>query len=185
MKRLIAVVGMSGSGKSIATDYLEKEGFKKIYFGGVVLEKVKEAGLEITPDNEKMIREKLRNEYGMAAMATILLPRIEDSYKNFDTVLDGLYSWDEYIVLKEKFKDDLKMICVVTDKQKRYERVGVREIRPLNREEIEKRDIAEIENLAKGGPIAYADYFILNNGNLEDYYKRLDEILEDINRRMK
>ena len=37
-----------------------------------------------------------------------------------------------------------------------------------------------IENLAKGGPIAYADYYLFNNGSLEDYENRLLEILEDI-----
>ena len=31
MRRLIAVVGMSGSGKSIATDYLENEGWTKFW----------------------------------------------------------------------------------------------------------------------------------------------------------
>ena len=35
MNKLIAIVGMSGSGKSIATDYLEKNNWKKIYFGGI------------------------------------------------------------------------------------------------------------------------------------------------------
>ena len=34
MNKLIAVVGMTGSGKSVITDYLEKNGFKKVYFGG-------------------------------------------------------------------------------------------------------------------------------------------------------
>ena len=53
MKKLIAIVGMSGSGKSVASDYLEKEGFNKIYFGGVVLDTLKSEGLEINPDNEK------------------------------------------------------------------------------------------------------------------------------------
>ena len=43
-----------------------------------------------------------------------------------------------------------------------------------------KRDIAEIENLAKGGPISFADYFISNNGTLKDYEIRLKEILNDI-----
>ena len=38
----------------------------------------------------------------------------------------------------------------------------------------------EIENLYKGGPIAYADYYIFNNGTLEEYEKRLDEILKQI-----
>ena len=49
-----------------------------------------------------------------------------------------------------------------------------------NREEIIIRDTSEIENLAKGGPIAYADYYIFNNGSLKDYETRLLEILEQI-----
>lgn len=180
MNKLVAIVGMSGSGKSIASDYLESVGWNKIYFGGVVLEQVKERGLEITPENEKKVREDLRKTYGMSAMATILLPRIKESIEKQDTVLDGLYSWDEYKVLKEEFSDRLKLICVVTDKALRYQRVGMREVRPFNREEIERRDISEIENLAKGGPVAIADYFIFNNGTKEDYHKRLIEIIETI-----
>ena len=50
----------------------------------------------------------------------------------------------------------------------------------LTGEEIIIRDTSEIENLAKGGPIAYADYYIFNNGNLKDYEERLLEILEQI-----
>ena len=180
MKKLVAIVGMSGSGKSVASDYLENLGFKKIYFGGVVLKEVKKRGLEITPENEKIVREDLRKEYGMAAMAKLLLEEIEESIKEYDTVLDGLYSWDEYVVLKEKFKEKLKLIAVIVDKDIRYKRVESRKVRPLNREEIEKRDIAEIENLAKGGPIVIADYYLFNNGNLEDYINRLNEILEKI-----
>ena len=54
MKKLIAIVGMSGSGKSVASDYLEEKGFEKIYFGGVVLEEIKKRGLEVNPENEKL-----------------------------------------------------------------------------------------------------------------------------------
>ncbi len=180
MKKLIAVVGMSGSGKSIATDYLEKKGFNKIYFGGVVLDELKKAGIEDSPDNEKYMREKLRKDYGMAAMAIVLLPKIKDSFLENDTVLDGLYSWDEYLVLKKEFGDYLKMVGVVNDKKIRYERVSKRKVRPFNKEDIVKRDVSEIENLAKGGPISYADYYILNNGSIDDYVARLEEILKDM-----
>ena len=94
MKKLIAIVGMSGSGKSVASDYLEEKGFEKIYFGGVVLEEIKKRGLEVNPENEKLVRESLREEYGMSAMAKILLPKIEEVSSKKNTVLDGLYSWD-------------------------------------------------------------------------------------------
>ena len=62
MNKIIAIVGMCGSGKSVACDLLEKRGYKKVYFGGVTLAKLKEANLEDTPENEKYMREKLRSE---------------------------------------------------------------------------------------------------------------------------
>ena len=179
MKKLIAVVGMSGSGKSVLTSYLEDKGYKKIYFGGVIYDKMKEEGIEITPDSQKEFRENLRKEHGMGVVAKLLLPKIEEAYSKGNTVLDGLYSWDEYLILKEKFID-LKLVCVCTDKKIRYNRVESRADRPFNHEDIIKRDIAEIENSLKGGPIAFADYYILNNGDLNSFYKRLEEILDDI-----
>lgn len=179
MKKLIAVVGMSGTGKSVATTYLEDQGYKKIYFGGVIYDKMKEEGIEITPDSQKEFRENLRKDHGMGVVAKILLPKIEEAYSKGNTVLDGLYSWDEYLILKDKFKD-LKLVGVCTDKKIRYNRVESRPDRPFTREDIIKRDISEIENSAKGGPIAFADYYILNNGDLNSFYKRLEEILDDI-----
>ncbi len=181
MGKIIAIVGMCGSGKSVASDYLESMGYKKVYFGGVTMEKLKENNMEITPENEKYMREKLRNELGMAAYARILLPRIEEYSKDFDVVLDGLYSWDEYVVLKEKLGNKLTMIAIVADKYLRYERLSVREVRPLTNIEAENRDIAEIENLAKGGPISIADFYILNNFDKETYISNLKNILAKIN----
>lgn len=179
MNKLLAIVGMSGSGKSVASDYLEKIGYKKVYFGAVTLDELKKANLEITPENEKMMRESLRKDFGMGAYAIKLLPIIENLYDKYDVVLDGLYSWDEYLILKERFSD-LKLIAIIADKDIRYDRISKRKIRPLTKEEVERRDIAEIENLKKGGPIVFADYYLYNNGDLEDYKKNLEKILRRI-----
>ena len=179
MNKLIAVVGMAGSGKSIATDYLQNNGWTKIYFGGAVYDRMRKEGIEITPESQKEYRENIRKQYGMGAVAEILKFDIENAYKENNTVLDGLYSWDEYLILKEKFPS-LKLICIVCDKAIRYERIGKRQDRPFNHDEIIIRDVSEIENLAKGGPIGYADYYVFNNGNLEEYEKRLIEILNTI-----
>ena len=179
MNKLIAVVGMAGSGKSIATDYLEKNGWTKIYFGGAIYDRMRKEGIEITPESQKEYREKIRNQFGMGAVAEILKFDIENAHKKNNTVLDGLYSWDEYLILKGKFPE-LKLICIVCDKAIRYERIAKRIDRPFNHDEILIRDVSEIENLSKGGPIGYADYFIFNNGNLEEYEIRLKEILNTI-----
>ena len=180
MKKLVAIVGMCGSGKSVASDILESLNFKKVYFGGVTMEKLKELNMEVNPQNEKLIRENLRKELGMGAFAKILLPRIKEYSKEYDTVLDGLYSWDELKILKDEFGDNLKVIAVIADKNIRYERLLNREIRPLTNDEAKSRDIAEIENLAKGGPIAFADYYIDNNYDIETYKKRLLAIIDEI-----
>ena len=177
MNKLYAIVGMCGSGKSIASDYLVSKGFNKVYFGGVTIDKLKEANLEVNPENEKMMREKLRSELGMGAFAIVLLPKIKECINNGNTVLDGVYSYDEVKILKENFSE-LKIIAIVCDKDIRYNRLSIRDVRPLTNEEASARDVAEVENIAKATPIAMADYYILNNGNIEEYKTRLEEILE-------
>lgn len=180
MNKIIAIVGMCGSGKSIATEYYEKLGFKKVYFGGVTMEKLKEANLEINETNERYMRELLRKEYGMGAYAVISLPKIKEYIKESNVIIDGLYSWDELKILKSEFNDNLYVLGIVVNKKHRYDRINKRDVRALTKDEAIGRDITEIENLSKGGPIAFSDYYILNNGDMEEYYKDLEEVTKEI-----
>lgn len=182
MNKIIAIVGMCGSGKSVACNLLEEKGFKKVYFGGVVYEKMREANIDITPESQKIFRENLRKEHGMGVVAKILLPKIKELSASYDVVLDGLYSWDELKILKDEFGDELTTIAIIVDKKIRYARLSVRPDRPFNKEEAQDRDISEIENIAKAGPIAYADYYIDNNKTTANFKTRLEEILKEIER---
>lgn len=179
MNKLIAVVGMTGSGKSVITDYLENNGFKKVYFGGLTYEKMKEEGIPYTPEADKMMRTRMREEYGMAAYAILSLPKIKEYIKDSDVVIDGLYSWDEYLVLKNEFPNII-LLSVVVDKNIRYDRLKIRPNRNYTYEEAMDRDLNEIEKLSKGGPICYADYYILNNTTIEDEINSLKNILNKI-----
>ena len=160
---VVAVVGMCGSGKSVATEVFTAAGWPKVYFGGITMEELERRGLPKNEKNEKAVREELRAEYGLAAYAVKLLPRIEALAEEGNVVLDGLYSWSEYTYLKERLGDRLHVLAIVTDRKRRYDRLTGREIRPLTEEEAASRDYAEIENLEKGGPIAIADTFMTNN----------------------
>lgn len=179
MNKIIALVGMCGSGKSVACDYFVNNGYKRIYFGQVTMDILKEKNLEVNAENEKVIRENLRKEYGMGAFATLLLPKIKEYAENYDVILDGLYSWEELKILQKEF-ENIKVIAIIADKKIRYERLVNRDVRPLTIEEAKKRDISEIENLEKGGPIAYADYFALNNNGLDEFYQNIDSVIERI-----
>ena len=54
--KILAFVGLAGSGKSTASKHLASRGYPHVYFGGVVIRAVEEAGLELTAANEKMMR---------------------------------------------------------------------------------------------------------------------------------
>ena len=90
MHKIIAFVGMTGSGKSTAAEGLIERGWTFIRFGQATIDKLKEAGQEINPENEKTMREGLRQEYGMGAFAVLSLPAIEDGIETGPVVIDGL-----------------------------------------------------------------------------------------------
>src|SRR5690606_31356223 len=95
-------------------------------------------------------------------------------------VADGLYSWTEYKAMKHEFPGELTVVAIVTDRNLRYERMAHRPIRPLTQQGVDERDWAEIEGIEKGGPIAIADYFVHNDGTVEQLQKRLANITDTI-----
>jgi len=176
LNKIIAVIGMCGSGKSEAVKFFTEKGYRKVYFGEVVINELKERNLEINEKNERLVREDLRNRYGMAAMAVKSLEKIREYFNNGNVVIESLYSWSEYKTVHNEFGGNFKLLAVHTEKKLRYERLMKREIRPLSEDEAVSRDISEIENIEKGGPIAFADYMILNNGSLEELKSKLEEL---------
>jgi len=177
MNKIIAVIGMCGSGKSEAVKFFEQHGYKKVYFGSVVMDEMKRLGLEVNEANERKTRENLRKEFGMGAMAVKSLPKIEEFYKTGNVVIESLYSWDEFKIVKEKFGDRFKLLTIYTSKEIRYERLAKRPFRPLTEEEARSRDYSEIEKLDKGGPIAFADYLVINEGTLDELNRKLFKYL--------
>lgn len=177
MNKIIAVVGMCGSGKSEAVKFFVENGYKRVYFGEVVMNEMKRLGLEVNEANERATRENLRKEFGMGAMAVKSLPVIEEFMKHSNVVIESLYSWEEFKILKDKFGDAFKLITIYTTKELRYERLLKRPFRPLTNEESKSRDISEIEKLDKGGPIAYTDYLIMNDGTLDEMNAELKKYI--------
>lgn len=175
--KIIAIVGMPGSGKSVAADFFRSKNIPILRFGDQTDIGLKELGLQRNEKNERQYREELRRELGMAAMAIKIEPRIEAIVpKNSIVVLDGLYSWEEYLYLSKKFSH-ITLLCIYTPPLIRYERLKHRPIRPLTVDEAKSRDYSEIENLQKGGPIAIADYLVKNETTQDDFHQELETFL--------
>jgi len=181
-KIITALVGLCGTGKSVAAAYIEKHhSFRTVYFGGFVLEEVKNRGLEINSQNERNVREDLRARHGIDVMAKLAEPRINAILEKDENVnCDGLYSFSEYLYLKEKYGNQLIMIAVHAEKALRCQRLGIRTIRPLTPAQVDERDYSEIKNIEKAGPIAIADYHTLNNGTIPQLEEQLEIIFKKI-----
>ena len=180
--KIIAFVGLTGSGKSEAVSYVTALGHPRIYGGGLIVEGVKKRGLDVTPENEKMYREEMRREYGNDYFIKKVIDQmhhlIDAGQRRL--VFDGLYAWTEYKALKHEFPGELTVVAVVAPKHIRHHRLTQRPIRPLTIEEANHRDWAEIENIEKGGPIAIADYYIDNSGDRDTFHREIDDILKRV-----
>lgn len=180
--KVVAIVGMAGAGKSEVARVFAENGFGVVRFGDVTDEMVKAKGLPLTEENERAAREQLRREHGMAAYAKLSLSRIDEALGKIGrVVVDGLYSWEEYLYLQERYADSFVVVAVWAPPRLRYERLGSRKVRALTVAEAVNRDRAEIENLNKGGPIAMADFIIQNDGSLTGLRRQVARVMRSLN----
>ena len=180
--KILVFVGMSGSGKTTAIDYLTEKGIPKIYFGGIIYQAMREAGIEITPESQQRFREEIRQKEGKDFVIKRVLKEIQDLINAGQKriVLDGLYSWTDYKILKKAYPTETTVIAIILPRALRHHRVSERPDRPFNAQEINERDWSELENLEKGAPIAIADYYLENSGSISDLHKQLEQLLKDI-----
>lgn len=180
-KSIIALVGMSGSGKTIVAEHFKKIGLPVVSFSNVINQYIDKRNLKHTEQVHHKLRVDFRKKYGMEAMAVLNKETIENALKkNFIVVIEGLYSWEEYVYLKKHFPEaKIYLVALFTNKFLRYKRVSKRKYRS----ELavgEKRDIHELVELNKGPTIAFADVIIINNSSKEDLYNKIDEVYREI-----
>jgi len=175
--KVVSVVGMAGAGKSEVASVFEANGFIRIRFGDITDAEIRRCGLMLNEENERYTRERLRQQHGMAAYAKLNRPRIDAALKSSDVVLDGLYSWEEYLFFRDCYGDNFYTVAVWASPKTRYERLLTRDQRGLTAATAVSRDRAEIENLNKGGPIAMADFTIINESTLADLRKEVERII--------
>jgi dCMP deaminase len=188
MNKFVAIVGMCGAGKSVVADEFVNKGFHFFRFGQITLDIIKDRGLEPNEETQKKVREAIREKYGMGGFATLNLPKIEELLQKGNVIGDGLYSWEEYKILKEKFPNMI-ILGIHAPPELRYERLSQRQPdendtnlrnHHFTKEEAKSRDISEIEKCDKGGPIAMADIILNNTSTIEDIKNTTNQIIDKI-----
>ncbi len=180
MNKLVCIAGLCGAGKSIVSQYFIEAGFSYLHIGEITMDILKERKLAINESNEKLIRESLRKEYGMAAYAELNIEKMKKLLQFSHVVADGLYSFSEYQVLKNIFGTSCIVVAVYAPPQTRYERLNIRPVRPLTPKEASERDISELSKLEKGGPIAMADITLTNISSLQAIKEKTEEVIHAI-----
>ena len=189
MSKLVCIVGMTGAGKSVIADFLFKRGYGFVRFGQITLDLVKTRGLAPTEENERPIREAIRAEHGPGAYATLNIPKFDALLEKGNVVGDGMYSWSEYKILKERYGSRFCVVAVYAPPELRYARLVARTLsasdtnlrhRPATPESAKARDYAEIEKIEKGGPIAMADFTFINTTSIDALLSAVTKTLPKI-----
>ena len=102
--KILAIVGMPGSGKSEAADHFRKLGLPVISFSEIVKKTIESKKLPDTLEVHHNARQELRDKYGYEAMALLSHKKITEALKKHKLiVLEGMRSWEEYEYIKKNF----------------------------------------------------------------------------------
>ncbi len=170
-KQVIIVAGYARSGKDTVADYLvEKHGFRKIVFSFFVGEELKKRGIMPTKENKSIYAQTLFKELGQDYLIKRVLGEAE---KHSKVVISGLKPIWEYDGIKKNYPQ-AKMIVVDAPKKMRFAR------RPSDTPNDYKifieRDKRDVKQFKMNEVFKKRDYFIKNDGTLEDLYKKVEVI---------
>ena len=174
---LIGFTGLSGAGKSTAIEHLAAMGFGCSYYAGAVLrEEIARRGLELTPDNERRIREELREARGMTVFAEMALPRLRAASCVRNLLLDAVYGKEELDFYHAHFSGKWKLIAIKASFSTRSARLQVRAERPMNPADLRRRDQLELTKLRLGEVVSAADHQLDNETSLYEFKQALNSL---------
>ena len=178
--KVVAIVGMPGSGKSEALKAIEKSGVPVFNMGDVVtrIEPEKRGIKQIDEYKENEIRRDIRKKFGPAAIAVVIAEEIEKMDTDI-VAIGGLHSFPELEYFRKKF-NDFHIISIEASKETRFKRLLKREYRALDKEAFEHREKKYSEDFDIAEIMEKAEYKIDNERSLEELQKQIDEILNKI-----
>lgn len=150
MAQIWGFAGYSGSGKTTAIECLENVyRCRRIYLGDYVLREVERQGLSQTPENERLVRQKVRETEGIDAFihraSATILRTIDDGC---DALIDAIYAEAEWIaVLQIADAVPANLVFIECQFETRAERLTLRENRSSSKQDLRNRDDLEREKL--------------------------------------
>lgn len=175
-RRLIGLTGTNGSGKGEAAAFFQKKGYAYSSLSDLIRMELKKEGLTPTRDNLIKKGNALRAEGGAGILAKMVLDKVKGK-----TVIDSIRNPEEIRYLKRK--KDFFLLAIDAPAAIRFERVRKRgrdESAASLQEFIEKEAEEKTKNEKAQqlqACMEMADFTVINDGSLEDFYKKLEKFL--------
>ena len=177
--RVVAVVGLPGSGKSEAAAVARQLDIPVVTMGDVIRQECRDRGLD-PATHHGSVAKALREENGVGAVAERTIPVVENELTDNDIVLiDGVRSDAELDRFRETFGEDMELIRIDAPDAARAERL---ELRGRDADEtdggeaLEERDRRELA-FGMDAAMEQADTVIDNDNSLETFRSRVREYL--------
>jgi dephospho-CoA kinase len=179
--KIIAFTGMPASGKSEAVQLAKDKGMLVIRMGDLVWEETRRQGKPLDDKNVGDVASSMRKKYGMDIWAKRAVEKIQSLKKTSHLIIDGIRNMEEIDYFKKKLNQDFFVVAIDASNDLRRKRAISRGRidDSKNLKNLEERDKREISwGLQK--VIADADIVILNNGNLDQFKKKVLTVLNKL-----
>ena len=175
--RLIGLTGTNGAGKGEAALYFAAKGYACFSLSDVIREELGRRGEPVSRDNLIRAGNELRAEFGADILARRTMEKIGAGGR---AVIDSIRNTSEIAYLRRQ--DGFVLLAVDAPIEMRFARVAARgrdesaaDLEAFRRKEDEERaGGAGAQQLEAS--MAAADRLILNDGTLEEFHRKLEEI---------
>lgn len=186
---VVSVVGLPGSGKSIAAEMLRKRGFEVIELGDIWRDLLKKNHISrFDPIGTREFTRKMRQKYGKDVYARLAFRKIQK--KRAPVAIMGIRSTYEMDYLKKRLKS-ICIIALLAPMRMRYGRLKARgkPEDPKNFKDFEwlntreKRGFMKAKSEERHGIMHVmkdADYLIYNSGSIKDLEKNMEGLVKRI-----
>jgi dephospho-CoA kinase len=183
-KLVVGLAGMPGSGKSLAVETAQQEGYGVVVMGDVIREETQKRGLELNPRNMGKVMLELRKTGGNSIVAERCIPRIEQK-ESGKVILDGLRSLDEVEAFKARFPR-FSLVAIHASPETRFNRLYRRRRNddPDEWELFRERDMREL-SVGLGNAMAMAEFLIVNENDKDETRAEVRETLQKVEEKWK
>jgi len=170
--KILGIVGMPGSGKSVAADVGKTLGFSIVVMGNAVREEAARRGLKLTPTNLGRVMIEMREEEGAAVVAKRSIAKLAGG-SGGPIIVEGVRSLAEVEEFRKHYPI-FELLSIHASPKTRFRRIFKRgrSDDSINRHAFAVRDEREL-TVGLGSAIAMADHIINSEGTLTQFKKRV------------